>query len=90
MHTHTEVFSNESSAKHETIIIFLKDIFLFQIFLLNMDEEVKRCSTEFGIHLSVHRFAHLNQVIFPRTNRIPLALFIFLLPVLFLGVFLSN
>jgi hypothetical protein len=69
-------------------VLHLKGIILFQIFLvLNMDEEFRNTSTELGICSSIHQFAHLNQVIFSKTNRIPLAFFCFLLPVLFLGKF---
>jgi hypothetical protein len=66
----------------------LKGIILFQIFpVLNMDEEFRNTNTEMGICSSIRQFAHLNQVIFSKTNRISLALFFFLLPVLFLGKF---
>ncbi|XP_023721862.1 ATP-binding cassette sub-family D member 4 isoform X3 [Cryptotermes secundus] len=58
---------------------------LFQIFsVLNMDEEFRNTDTGLGICSSIRQFAHLNQVIFSKTNQISLALFCFLLPVLFL------
>jgi hypothetical protein len=66
----------------------LKGIIMFQMFsTLNMDEEFRNTNTELGICSSIHKFAHLNEVIFSKTNRISLALFCFLLPVLFLGKF---